>query len=157
MNSIHKYLVGVGNWAMGDDSIGLRIVEYISENGLEKDFEAIDLSGSGLRLLNYFVPETERILVVDTVFGEKEPGEVFHFCPDDVLSEKQLSQFTTHESDLLKTIHMGKELGYFIPKIKVMGIQPLTTENKMELSTPLQSRFQGYVEEAISRLLSPEF
>jgi hydrogenase maturation protease len=152
-----RYLVGVGNWTMSDDSLGLRVVEHIAKEGLDQGFEVVDLSGSGIRLLNYFSPGTNRILVVDTVLADKEPGDFFFFKPNQVLSEKDLSQFTTHESDLLKTIHMGKELDYTIPPIKIMGIQPATVEQGLDLSKVIQDHFEEYVNEAIKALLGDSF
>lgn len=150
-----NYLVGVGNWQQADDSIGLRIVEHIALHNLDQGFQVIDLSGSGLPILHLFTPETKRILIVDAVLAEKTPGDFFFFTPQGVLSEKELSQFTTHESDILKTIHIGKELCYPIPPLKIMGIQPAELTQRDSLSPLLQKRFELYVATAINALLDP--
>ena len=62
-----KYVIGIGNYSMGDDCVGLKIVEYIDEKMGERDFEVSDMSDNGLNLVAYLTEETERILFVDCV------------------------------------------------------------------------------------------
>lgn len=137
---------------MADDGIGLRIVEYISENKLNTDFEVVDLADSGIRLLDYFTSNTEKILLVDSVLSGKKPGDYFFFSPDDVESGKYLSAMTTHEGDILKIIELGKALGYSIPPMNVMGIEPSRIEPVMELSQVLKNNFKTYVDAAMEKI-----
>jgi hypothetical protein len=54
---------------------------------------------------------------------------------------------------MLKVIQLGKQLGYPIPPIQIMGIQPESMKaGDMELSPVLRERFAQYLEAAISRL-----
>ena len=144
-----RYLIGIGNYAMGDDGVGLRIVERIARQGLATDFEPIDLSGSGYGLLSYFNEETEKILLVDAVLAGRTPGEHFFFGPEDVETRKILSRITTHEGDLLQVIELGKALSYPIPPIQIMGIEPARVEPAMELSPLLAENLGRYVAAAI--------
>ncbi|MBT3194435.1 MAG: hydrogenase maturation protease, partial [Verrucomicrobia bacterium] len=65
-----RYILGLGNYAMGDDSIGLRLIEHISDNGLEDGFEAVEIANNGMNILTYFEADTEKIVVVDAAdFG----------------------------------------------------------------------------------------
>jgi hydrogenase maturation protease len=150
-----KYLIGIGNYTMGDDGIGLKLVEHIAEHELNRDFEVIDLGDDGSRLLDYFSPETERMLLVDCVKAGKKPGEYFFFKPEDVESKKHLSAMTTHEGDILKVIELGHRLGLPIPPIEVMGIEPESMKMGMELSGTLTRRFDEYVKTAINRISPP--
>jgi len=147
-----RYLIGVGTYAMGDDGIGLRVVEEIARTGRATDFEAIDLSGSGLGLLSYFTPETEMILLVDAVRAGREPGESFLFGPDDVATRRILSGISTHEGDLLQAIELGRSLGYPVPPIRILGIEPGRVEPGMELSPLLAANLPRYIETAIEAL-----
>ncbi len=137
---------------MGDDSVGIRVAEEILSRDLNRGFEVITLPDSGLNLLNYFTPETKRILIVDTVINNRQPGEFFFFAPRDVATEKELSSFTTHEGDLLKTIEMGRQLDYPIPAIEVMGIEPLSMREGDPLSSTLADRLSDYVRAACDRM-----
>ncbi len=148
-----RYLIGVGNYMAFDDSIGLRIVERISEGGLERGFRAIDLSGNTVNLLNYLEPATERILIVDSARMGKKPGEHEFFKPEDVETKKELTGLTTHEGDLLKILEFARQLKYPIPPITFMGIEPEDIKNEMGLSATLQGRLSEYVQVAIQSCL----
>lgn len=149
-----RYLIGVGNYCAWDDSIGLRIVEYVVEKGLEKGFRAIDLSGNVLNLLNYLEPGTESILIVDSARMGRRPGEYEFFRPEDVETKKELSGLTTHEGDLLKILALAREMGYRIPPITFMGIEPQDTRDEMGLSPELLRRLPEYAAQAAARCLA---
>lgn len=142
-----RYVVGTGNYSMGDDSVGLRLIEYMSEYKLceSKDIELHDIANDCLKLLSFFNPETERILVIDCVKMGKEAGDFLLFSPHEVKSEKNVTGITTHEGDLLKTIDLARNLGYHIPEIRILGIEPKSVTPDMTISDVLKNRFDAYV------------
>lgn len=144
-----RYLIGIGNYSMTDDSIGLRVIEHIAQSGLAEGFEAIDIADEGLRLLHYFLPETEKIVIVDAVELGLEPGGTRIFKPEEVATDKRSSGITTHEGDILKVIAFGKELGMPVPPIEILGIQPGSMEQGMTISPTLQDKFDEYVKKAL--------
>ena len=70
-----RYIIGLGNYAMGVDDIGLRIVEHIADHGLDTDFEVVEAGNDGMLVLTYFTEETERLVIVDAVKFGGSPGE----------------------------------------------------------------------------------
>ena len=147
-----RYLIGIGNYSQADDGIGLRIVEHIAHNGLDRGFEAIDLADEGISLLFYLNDETEKILLVDAVDLGLPPGEYRLFRPEDVQSTKDMRRLTTHESDILAILKFAKSLGYRLPPITILGIQPGDLSPGMELSTTLQERFSTYLRVALEEV-----
>ncbi|MFH1018733.1 MAG: hydrogenase maturation protease, partial [Pseudomonadota bacterium] len=134
-----KYIIGLGNYSMADDAVGLRVVEAIAQAGLAKEFEVENLSDNGIRLLDFFTPQTEKILLVDAVVSGRNPGEYFFFDARDAQSAKVLSRRTTHEGDILSVLRLGVEMGLPIPPITVMGIEPERMEQGITLSPTLGS------------------
>jgi hydrogenase maturation protease len=147
-----RYIIGIGNYSMADDGIGLRIVEHIAQQGLDRGFEAIDLADEGMRLLFYLQEETEKIILVDAVDLGLPVGDHRLFKPDDVESTKGLKRLTTHESDILEILKFAKTVGYPIPPITILGIQPGDLSPGMELSPALQKRFQIYLQVALEEI-----
>ncbi|MDP6470361.1 MAG: hydrogenase maturation protease [Pseudomonadales bacterium] len=147
-----RYLLGLGNYAMGDDSVGLRIVEHIAEQGLEDGFEAIEVGNNGMLVLTYFREDTELILVVDAVQFGGEPGEFTVFAPDDVETHKVTSGISTHEGDILKLIELAKQIDQPIPPIKILAIQPASMGADEGLSPGLDTNFQEYVLAALHEM-----
>jgi hydrogenase maturation protease len=153
-----RYIIGIGNYWMYDDSIGLRIIEHIAENDLLKNFdqvEAIDLSANALNLFSYLSETTEKIIIVDTARMGKAPGEYVFFLPDDVVTKKKLQNFSTHEGDILKVLELAKETHYKIPEIEFMGIEPELIKLGCGLSETLKSKIHDYSMAALNRLCSP--
>lgn len=149
-----KYLIGMGNYAMGDDGIGLRIIEHIAEKINPSDFSIVEIGNNGMQLLTYFEESTEKILLVDAVkFGGK-PGDFIFFSPDDVNTQKAHGTISTHEGDMLKLIDMARELKLHLPPIRIMAVEPASMEPDAQLSEALASRFDEYVSAAIAEMKS---
>ncbi|MBL6990614.1 MAG: hydrogenase maturation protease [Bacteriovoracaceae bacterium] len=149
-----RYIVGVGNYSMFDDSIGIRVVEHIFENGLDKDFEAVELSSSILNLMTYFTPDTEGIVIVDSCKAITTPGEHTFFTMDEIVSKKKVINFSTHEGDVTKVISMAQELANHIPPIKFMGIGVEQIREGFGVSSSLEKNIPSYALSAIEQLKS---
>ncbi|MBL7076363.1 MAG: hydrogenase maturation protease [Kiritimatiellae bacterium] len=140
-----KYLLGLGNYAMGDDSVGLRIVEHIAEQGLDDGFEAVEVGNNGMLVLTYFNEDTDLLVVVDAVHYGGAPGEFTVFTPDEVQTHKVTGGISTHEGDILRLIELAKQIDQPIPPIKIFAIQPASMDVDQGLSPELEERFQEYV------------
>jgi hydrogenase maturation protease len=147
-----RYLVGVGNYNMFDDSIGIRLIEAVEERGLDKNFQALDLSSNVINLLSYCNESTEKMVIVDSAKMGKKPGEFCFFSPEQVVSEKQLVQISTHEGDVLKVVRLAQQLNYAVPPIMFMGIEPESIKPGSGLSLILASNMEIYIAEAIREL-----
>ena len=147
-----RYILGLGNYAMGDDSIGLRIIEHIADNGLEDGFEAVEIGNNGMNVLTYFEPDTEKIVVVDAADVGQEPGETLCFSPDEVESQKVVGNISTHEGDILKLIELARQIDQHIPPIRVVAIQPKSMAMEDALSPELQSNFDSYIQTVLREI-----
>ena len=136
----------------GDDAVGPRVVEHVGVNGLERDFEAVDLSTDAFRLAAYLNAETEALLVIDAAQLGLPPGDYRFFSPDEVETQKELSGLTTHEGDVLKVLELARDAGLPIPPVAIMGIEPYDMESGIELSECLGARVPAYAAAAIEHL-----
>jgi hydrogenase maturation protease len=144
-----RYLIGVGNYAGFDDSIGLRVAEAIAERGLDRDFTAIEIGGNALDLVHYLNAETESVLIVDCALMGLEPGEYGFFAPEQVATRKSLPGLSTHEADVLKVVELVASLGEALPTITMLGIEPEAIRVETGLSRRLEERFEEYVRAAV--------
>ncbi len=76
------------------------------------------------------------------------------FSPEDVDTRKITGTISTHEGDILKLIEFGKSLGYPIPTIRILAIEPASLDMNMALSSTLEAQFSTYVEAAITEILA---
>jgi hydrogenase maturation protease len=147
-----RYIIGVGNSTMADDGIGLRIVEHLARRGLEQGFEAVAIADEGTRLLFYLTESTEKVVIVDAVDMGLEPGEYRLFRPEDVETQKGNPGLTTHEGDVLRVLKMARGLGYPVPPVTILGIQPENLEPGLELSPALEKRLDTYIRVALDEV-----
>ena len=147
-----RYLIGLGNYLAGDDGVGVHVVEYIVDNGLERGFRAVDLATNALNIVSYLEAETEAVLVVDAARLGLAPGDYRFFSPDEVETQKELAGFSTHEGDPLKVLELVRAAGYAIPAFAVMGIEPYGLESGTTLSGCLRERLPAYATAAIEHL-----
>lgn len=144
--------MGVGNYLAGDDAIGPRVVEQVALDGLEGDFEAVDLSTDVLALVAYLNPDTEAVLVVDAARMGLAPGDFRFFTPDEVQTCKEPSGLTTHESDVLNVLQLARQAGFPIPRVVIMGVEPCSVAAGLTLSGVLAERLPGYASAAVECL-----
>ena len=147
-----RYLVAFGNYTAYDDGIGLRIVEYIAEHGLEQGFRALDLSTNSLNLVSYLKADTDAILIVDSARMGMVPGTTRFFTPQEVESRKEPGHLSTHEGDVLKVLDLARAMQYPTPPIVIMGIEPESVRSEIGLSKTLEERLPAYAAAAITRL-----
>jgi hydrogenase maturation protease len=147
-----RYLLGLGNYAMGDDSIGLRIVEHIAEHDLDRGFEAVEVANNGMLVLTYFTAETDLLVVVDAVRFGGAPGDFTVFSPGEVETRKITGGISTHEGDILRLIDLAEQIGQPIPPIRILAIEPASMAMDATLSPALEARFEAYVQAALAAL-----
>ena len=148
-----KYLIGLGNYLMFDDSIGIRIIEHIVENKMDSDFRALDVSGNSLNILSYLNEKTEKIVIVDTANMGEEAGSIRLFTLDEVDSNKPITGITTHEDDMIQVLRFARDNGYHLPEVIFMGIEPESVRMDYGVSHTLANRFDEYVTRAVAELM----
>ncbi|MFB3852687.1 MAG: hydrogenase maturation protease [Vicinamibacterales bacterium] len=150
---MRSYLIGVGNPAMSDDGIGLRVVEHLADTGLlPASVTPVVLGQDGLALLSYLAETNRRVMVVDAVRMGLEPGAWRWFRPEEVESRKPQGRASTHEDDLVRVLEMARQIGGPLPQVLILGIEPARLEPGFELSDLLRARFADYVEACLSNL-----
>ncbi|KQC13639.1 MAG: hypothetical protein APR63_08090 [Desulfuromonas sp. SDB] len=143
-----KYIFGFGSYYRGDDSIGIRICEQIILRNLEDGFKSVVVGNNGSLFLSLVEQCTHKVLIVDSADMGKLPGEYLIFSPDQVKSKKLISNFSTHEGDVLKLIYLAEKIYGQLPPVEIMGIQPKCL-NSGELSPELDQNFEKYLQKAI--------
>jgi len=108
-------ILGVGNVLFGDDGFGPAAADYLLKHcRIPEDVHVLDVGiGAGDVLFTVGLSEEkpEKMIVLDAVGMEREPGEVFELSVDDLPANK-VTDFSLHlfpSANLLKELrdHMG--------------------------------------------------
>lgn len=99
-------VAGAGNWLLGHDRIGPRVLERLSGR-LSDQVELADLGCSGLALLDRLRGQ-ELLVVVDACVGRGRPGEVMVVEPD--LDRLDDGWTSAHQIGPVETLAVGRAL-----------------------------------------------
>lgn len=141
-------VLGVGNLLLTDDGAGVHAVQELGQEE-EWDSDKVDfLDGATFTQDIFFVfQKYERVLVLDTVKGGREPGTVYRFTEAN-LRDNYEQRLSLHDIDLLDSLKMAELLGNK-PELLVIGIEPLTiSEWSMELSDVVKAKYPKFLEAA---------
>ena len=145
-------VLGLGNPLMGDEGIGIKLIEKLesaSGNFPEADF--VDAGTGGMSLL-HLISGRKIAVIIDCCIMGQEPGTIKRFGADEVKSVKQLAHVSLHEADVLKIIELAKRLGDCPEEIIFFGIEPAVICGQIGLSDVLSEQLDHYIAEIAGAL-----
>jgi len=139
--------LGLGNLLLGDDGIGLRLVEKLAEeNGFGDAVEFVDGGTQGLALLGCLA-DREAVLVLDAVGLGGEPGTV-HVLRGPAMEQIRARRASTaHEGNALELFATARVLGLGWNEVAVVGVEPASVRTGIGLSLCIEQS----VEVALAR------
>jgi len=144
-------VIGVGNPLLGDDGVGIRVVEALMERDLPSWVQVIDAGTGGVTLL-HLMEGAAKALLVDAVSWGGPPGEITRFRPEEVVSACTSRGFSIHASDLLDVLGLARELGMCPEEVIIYGIQPRAVEQGMELSSEVSAAIPHVVDSVVAEI-----
>lgn len=140
-------ILGVGNRLLGDEGVGLHVLDTLGEEGMPPEVELLDGGTRGLALLP-FLEETSHLLVVDAVKANAPPGTVMTFHGEEVYVQPPV-KFSAHDialPDLLNLLRTTRSKP--LQDIALVGVVPGSIRVGLVLSEPVQKA----IPEAVRRI-----
>ncbi|HOK65691.1 MAG TPA: HyaD/HybD family hydrogenase maturation endopeptidase [Anaerohalosphaeraceae bacterium] len=144
-------ILGIGNILLGDEGIGVRVIEHLRNCPLPDSVDILDGGTAGADLLDTLC-RYERVILIDAIDGNYPPGTIVQMTPDE-LQPPNPSALSLHDLDLPQTLAMAKMLGQAPKEVIIIGIQPERIACTMELS-PRLKRLLPDVAERVSSLVN---
>jgi len=137
-------IVGVGNLLLGDEGVGLHIIDRLSQVPMPPYVNIIDC-GCDLFGLTAYIDEQARILVVDAIRAGGEPGEIYTFDCRRLTSTK-IEMGSAHQVKTLDALRLMKSVCPALAEseIVVIGVEPKT----MKLGSCLSKEVSESIAEA---------
>ncbi|UCE23618.1 MAG: HyaD/HybD family hydrogenase maturation endopeptidase [Candidatus Zixiibacteriota bacterium] len=147
-------ILGAGNILMGDDGVGVHVVNAMKEQGgLPDGVELIDAGTATLDVLG-MLEGVEHLIIIDAVKSGAAPGTIYRFSPDEV-SETSSRKVSLHQISLLETLNASKMLGVNPPRVTIVGIEPKTIAVGNCLSKEVANRIPKIIDTIRSLLEEP--
>lgn len=145
-------VLGLGNPLMGDEGIGVSLVERLAN--LAADYPSVDFldAGTGGLSVLHDIEGRRKAIFIDCAFMDEEPGVIRRFTPEEVRTRKVLAHQSLHEADLIQIIEIARQLGQAPEEIVIFGIQPQRVELVQGLSPTLMERTDEYLSLVLQEL-----
>jgi hydrogenase maturation protease len=145
-------VLGLGNPLMGDEGVGVYLIERLADSAVEyPSVDFLDAGTGGLSVLHVLEGRRKAILI-DGAFMDEEPGTIRRFTPEEVRSRKVLAHQSLHEADLMRIIELARQLDQAPAEIVIFGIQPERVELGQGLSPALAQRIDEYIVRVLREL-----
>ena len=117
-------VAGLGNPLMGDEGIGVCLVQELARQA--ERFPAADIEdlGAGGMSVLHAIAGRRKVVFVDCARMGEPPGTIRRFTLDDVRSKKSLPRLSLHEADLLQVLELSRSLGECPEEVVIFGIEP---------------------------------
>jgi hydrogenase maturation protease len=143
-------ILGLGNEVLGDESLGLIIVNDLSINGVFPGVEYASTYSGGLNLLDYIIGFDALLIIDTTCSNECQPGIIHHYKPGNFRETLHLS--SEHDASFLITLETGKKLGLTIPgQIDVLAIE---IYRDLYMAEKLSDNISGLYDKILSEIIN---
>lgn len=144
-------VLGIGNILMSDDGIGVRVVQGLAATyRFPKDVTLLDGGTLGLDLLPR-LEGVDRLLVVDAVDCNGEPGTLIRLAGEEV-PVALATKVSPHQMGLKDLIAVAELQGIRPREIVLVGVKPACIEMEMRLSPAVAASFDLLVQQVLVEL-----
>ncbi len=144
-------VIGIGNILFKDEGVGVYAAKYLEKNfSFSPSIDIVDGGTLGFKLMGYY-QTYDRVIIIDTVSIEDEPGSVYNL-PSEVLMGLGSYRKTAHEVEVLEMLEICSMLEK-MAKVSVIGIVPKDIENvDINLTEDIKRYFLPLVDEVVKEI-----
>lgn len=127
-------VLGLGNVLMRDDALGPHVIAHLEAHYDFPENVAIeDLGTPGLDLVPY-VADRERLIIVDTVRAEGQPGDLKLYGRDEILAKPVQARVSPHDPGVREAILSTEFSRETQLDVVLVGVIPEDTSQGVALS-----------------------
>ena len=131
-------VAGIGNVFLGDDGFGVEVVRRLNTDPPGEGVDVVDFGIRGVHLAFELADgRYDAAVLVDAVSNGGRPGTLYVIDPDDNAKEFQPTVPDAHSLTPDAVLSWIRQVGGKRPRLVIVGCEPLTTDESMELSTPV--------------------
>jgi hydrogenase maturation protease len=147
MASKNILILGLGNILLGDEGVGVRVIEQLLSRSFPDEIEVIDGGTAGYELINFFEGK-EKVIIVDAVKTDDTPGSVYKMDLSTV-QEDETVQLSLHQIGLKNVFKMASLMD-LNPEVTLIGIVP---KNYQDYNIGLSDEVEKAIPLAIETVL----
>lgn len=148
--SAKTLIIGLGNPLVGDDAVGLRVVDLLKPMLAERpDVEVTEDHWGGLRLMEQMIGY-DRAIVVDAIQTGAAPGTIHLLSPDGIPTQRSAS---AHDVNLTTALEFGRRAEASLPENSCIRLVGIEAEDILNFGQELTPAVQAAVPRAVEAVL----
>lgn len=141
-------IIGFGNIFMGDDAIGIHVIEELQKQQIFSDNENIELvdgGTSGIDLV-FILQNAAKAIIIDAVDAGQEAAQIVVFSPHEIKEFKKdlFKSHSLHDIDLAEAFELVRTLNLNV-EIKIIGIKPIKVGYSDKLSPEIEQQIPSII------------
>ena len=146
-------MLGLGNVLLGDEGVGVRVVERLLERyDFPEGVQVMDGGNQGLYLLPY-VEDATHLVVVDAVQARKPPGTLMRLTGDEIPIFLDVAKVSPHQEGLQDLLAVAALKGYMPEEVVFWGAQVESLDVGLDLSPAVAAQVDVLVEKVLAELI----
>jgi hydrogenase maturation protease len=137
-------IIGFGNLLMGDDGVGIHVIQELCQRNLPAGVEMVDGGVASYTELQT-VREADRLMIVDAVTGSGAPGDIYCLAPEEIQLAVPAPAYSLHDFSLAEALCLAQKSGD-LPPTTIYGIEPACFDMKLELTPAVATAAQSLVQ-----------
>ena len=126
-------VMGVGNYILSDEGIGIHVIKELEKMQWPENVEIYDCGTTGILSFHKFV-EADIIIAIDAIALKEEPGTIRIYEKEDIMFSKVPMKISPHQLGFQETLFQA-ELHSKLPEIvTLIGVVPESYAAGTELS-----------------------
>ncbi len=143
-------VIGLGNILLGDDGVGVHVVDELRGMRLPAGVEVLDGGSCGLGLLT-LMEGAEQVSIVDALDCGQKPGSLIKLDPQQFKLREREEIPSSHHLSLLQTLELADVLGYR-QRVLIIGVAPENLGPGTHLSQQVQAAIPQVIESILEEL-----
>ena len=151
VSSADVTVLGIGNLLMGDEGVGVHLVQTLEESyTFSPAINLIDGGTTGLDLIPYF-EDCKKMIIVDAVDFQKEPGHIGTLYNEEI-HYRFNTKLSLHHAGLADVLSVIKLTDIPSPDMMLIGVQPQIVEMGIKLSDVISNEMEQLLNKVIEKL-----
>ncbi len=151
LNQKKTLVIGVGNILKGDDGLGVRIAEILSQKKIPPGVKVEEAGTPGIDLL-YSFGGWQKVIIVDAVQMGEKPGSWKRFSGQDVRLIASGRGLSLHETDIPSVLELAQALNLLPNEMIIYGVEPQDLSNVEKLSPPVEAIINVVADQILSEI-----
>lgn len=125
-------VVGIGNYILQDEGVGVHAINRLMEMDLPDGVELLDGGTHSYDLVDFFC-QAEKLIIIDAIQAGGEPGTMYRAPLEEMGLRPQENCTSLHQMHFIEAVKMVNLLGHY-PEIIVYGVEPEIVDWGLELT-----------------------